>query len=74
MINDLAHTTGSETIGKGEQKNAQTIADDVVDLSRRNKVLWNNHRWKELRISFLMIRRDFRLIVIGGENIKIVYF
>ena len=69
MINDLIlnnaflkkyvdGTTASEIIAKGEQSNSQTIADDVVDWSRRNKVQLNKEKWGELRISLAKVGRN----------------
>ena len=83
MINDLAvnnallwkyvdDTTASEIVSKGDQSNAQAIADTVADWSRKNRVKLNNDKCKELRISFARVERDFPPIVMDGVNIKVV--
>ena len=77
MINDLAisnvslwkyvdDTTTSEEIRKGQVSNAQTIADEVTDLSNRNRVELNVDKCKKLRISFASVSHDFPP-VIGGD-------
>ena len=83
MINDLAvnnallwkyvdDTTASEIVSKGDQSNAQAIADTVADWSRKNRVKLNNDKCKELCISFARVERDFPPVVIDGVNIKVV--
>ena len=80
MINDLAvnnalfwkyvdDTTASEIVSKGDQSNAQAIADAVADWSRKNRVKLNNDKCKELYISFARVERDFSPVVIDGVNI-----
>ena len=77
MINDLEisnaslwkyvdDTTTSEEIRKGQVSNAQTIADEVTDLSNRNRVELNVDKCKKLRISFASVSHDFPP-VIGGD-------
>ena len=77
MTNDLAisdvslwkyveDTTTSEEIRKGQVSNAQTIADEVTDLSNRNRVKLNVDKCKKLRISFASVSHDFPP-VIGGD-------
>jgi len=69
-INDLAvnnallwkyvdDTTASEIVRKGDQSNAQAIADTVADWSRKNRVKLNNDKCKELRISFARVEETF---------------
>ena len=83
MINDVAvnnallwkymdDTTASEIVSKGDQRNAQAIADTMADWSRKNRVKLNNDKCKELCISFARVERDFPPVVIDGVNIKVV--
>ena len=83
MINDLAvnnallwkyvdDITALEIVSKGDQSNAQAIADTVADWSRKNRVKLNNDKCKELRISFARVERDFPPVDIDGVNIKVV--
>ena len=78
MINDLSISdtflwkymddrTVFEIIGKGEQSNAQAMADNVADWSRRNKVQLNREKCKELRMSFSKVKRELPPVVIEGE-------
>ena len=61
-----------EIVSKGDQSNAQAIADTVADWSRKNRVKFNNDKCKDLRISFASVERDFPPVVIDGVNIKVV--
>ena len=83
MMNDLAvnntllwkyvdDTNSFEIVSKGDQSNAQAIADTVPDWSRKNRVKFNNDKCKDLRISFARVERDFPPVVIDGVNIKVV--
>ena len=52
--------------------NAQTIADEVAEWSKRNRVKLNIDKCKELCISFASISCEFPPVAIVGERIKVV--
>lgn len=65
-------TTASELICKSQQSKAQAIADEVGEWSRMTRVGLSHEKCKKLRISFTKEERVFPLIVINGENVKVV--
>lgn len=83
MINDLMisnaslwkfvdDTTTSEIIKKDHSSQAQSIANEVVEWSTKNRVKLNTDKCKELRIGFSSIPQDFPPVFIGEEQIKVV--
>ena len=54
----LYDTMTSEVIRKGKVSNVQTVADEVADWSKRNRVKLNTDKCKELRISFASVSHD----------------
>ena len=83
MINDLVingacvwkyvdDTTASDVVGKGEVSSAQIIADKVAEWSLANRVLFNNEKFKELRISFARNKAIFEPIGVHGKELELV--
>ena len=83
MINDLDmksplfwifvdDTTASEVIQKGNASNAQGITDELIEWSRKNRVVLNPDKCKELRISFDRNPEAFDPASIDGNEIEVV--
>ena len=83
MINDLDiksplfwifvdDTTSSEVIQKGNASNAQGITDELIEWSRKNRVVLNPDKCKELRISFARNPEAFDPVSIDGNEIEVV--
>ena len=83
MINDLDiksplmwifvdDTTASEVIQKGNTSNAQGITDELIEWSRKNRVVLNPDKCKELRISFSRNPEAFDSVSIDDKEIEVV--
>ena len=83
MINDLDiksplmwifvdDTTASEVIQKGNTNNAQGITDELIEWSRKNRVVLNPDKCKELRISFSRNPEAFDSVSIDDKEIEVV--
>ena len=83
MINDLDiksprfwiftdDTTASEVIQKGNASNAQGITDELIEWSRKNRVVLNQYKCKELRISCARNPEAFDPVSIDGNEIEVV--
>ena len=83
MINDLKHgapsfwkfvddSTASEIVPKGSVSHAQSIADDVNDWSKKNRVQLHPDKCKELRISFTKQTPNFDPLVINNNEVDVV--
>ena len=83
MINDLDiksplfwifvdDSTASEVIQKGNASNAQGITDELIEWSRKNRVVLNPDKCKELRISFVWNPGTFNPVSIDGNEIEVV--
>ena len=69
FVNDA---TASEVIQKGNVSNAQGIADELIEWSRKNRVVLNPDKFKELRISFSRNPEPFEAVIIDGNEIEVV--
>ena len=83
MINDLDiksqlfwifvdDTTASEVFQKGNASNAQGITDELIEWSRKNRVVLNPDKCKELKISFARNPDAFDPVSIDGNEIEVV--
>ena len=65
-------TTASEVIQKGNNSNAQGITDELIEWSRKNRVVLNPDKCKELRISFSRNPEAFDSVSIDDKEIEVV--
>ena len=65
-------TTASEVIQKGNTSNTQGITDELIKWSRKNRVVLNPDKCKELRISFSRNPEAFYSVSIDDEEIEVV--
>ena len=65
-------TTVSEVIQKGNTSNAQGITDELIEWSRKIRVVLNPDKCKELRISFSRNPEAFDSVSIGDKEIEVV--
>ena len=81
MINDLDvntpnfwkfvdDTTVSEVVPKGTTNEAQSIVNQVIELSHVNKVELNTDKYKELRISFARNPVELDAVVIDRKEVE----
>ena len=64
--------TASEVIQKGNASNAQGITDELIEWSRKNRVVLNPDKCKELRISCARNPEAFDPVSIAGNEIEVV--
>ena len=83
MINDLDikspllwifvdDTTASEVIQKGNACSTQGITNELIEWPRKNRVVLNPDKCKELRISFSQNPEAFDTVSINGNEIEVV--
>ena len=65
-------TTISEVIQKGNTSNAQGITGKLIKWFRKNRVVLNPDKCKELRILFFQIPEVFDLVSIDDKEIEVV--
>ena len=65
-------TTASEVIQKGNTNNAQGITDELIEWSRKNRVVLNPDKCEELRISFSRNPEAFDSVSIDDKEIEVV--
>ena len=61
-----------EVIQRGNVTSAQGIADELIEWSRKNRVVLNPDKFKELRISFSRNPEPFEAVIIDGNEIEVV--
>lgn len=83
MIDDLAitnaslwkfvdDTTASEVVKKGHPSGAQNTTNQVIGWSKKNRLILNTDKCKELQIGFPSVQRDFDPVSTDGKHMELV--
>lgn len=65
-------TTASEVVKKGHPSGAQNTTNQVIGWSKKNRLILNTDKCKELRIGFPSVQRDFDPVSTDGKHMKLV--